>query len=102
MLSVYLDPVKSLQGVWVNGKTFEVEVAQRTRPWTLHYYNVLPEGIELTLQLSSEEALKMRVVDQSYGLPELPESSLGSRPGGIIPAPVVYNDATVVSKSFSY
>jgi hypothetical protein len=106
VLSVYLDSVKNLQGVWVNGKRFEVEgttgLSQRMRSWSLHYYNVLPEGIELTLQLSSEESLKMRVVDQSYGLPDLPEGTLVSRPAGIIPAPVVYNDATVVSKSFSY
>jgi hypothetical protein len=92
--------------VWVNGKRIEAKAtaafSQRMGSWNIHYYNVLSDGIELTLELSSGESLKMRVVDQSYNLPDLPESTLGRRPGGIIPSPVVYNDATVVSKSFTY
>ena len=106
VISVYLDSVKNLRGVGVNGKRIEVEatagVSQRMGSWSIQYYNVLPEGIDLTLELNSGESLKMRLVDQSYNLPDLPESTLGSRPTGIIPARVVYNDATVVSKSFTY
>lgn len=105
-ISVYLDSLKNLQGVWVNGKRIKVEAttasSQRTGSWNIYYYNVPVEGIELTLELSPGESVKMRVVDQSYSLPDLPESSLGNRPDGIIPSPVVYNDATVVSKSFSH
>lgn len=105
VISVYIYSVKNLQGVWVNGRRIEIEAtaaSQRRGSWSVSYHNVPPEGIELTLELSPEEALKMRVVDQSYSLPDLPESALGSRPAGFIPAAVAYNDATVVSKSFSY
>lgn len=103
VISVYLDSVKTLQGVWVNGRRIELEASgQRRSSWSINYHNVLPDGMELTFELSAEESLKMRVVDQSYGLPDLPQTALGSRPAGIIPAAVVYNDATVVSKSFSY
>lgn len=104
VISVYLDSIKNVQGVWVNGKRVDVEapLRQRVSSWSIYYYNVLPEGIELTLELGSAESLRMRVVDQSYNLPDLPENTLGSRPGGTIPSLVVYNDATVVSKSFSY
>ncbi len=106
MISVYLDSVKNVRGMWVNGKRIEGEAEgafnQRMGTWNIYYYNAPLEGIELSLELRAEEPLKMRVVDQSYGLPELPENTLGSRPAGIIPAPVVYNDASVVSKSFTY
>ena len=101
VISVYIDSVKNLQGVWVNGRRIELETTNRSS-WSINYYNVPPEGIELTLEFSPEESLKMRVVDQSYSLPDLPESALGTRPAGIIPSAVVYSDATVVSKSFSY
>jgi hypothetical protein len=91
IVSTYIDSVKSLQGVWINGKRLEGAS-------NIHYYNVL-EGVELTLECNAGEPLKMRVVDQSYGLPE---NTLGARPSGIIPASIAYSDATVVSKSFSY
>ena len=106
VISVYFDSVKNLRGLWINGKPIEVEPTAATRQrigsWSISYYNVLQEGIELTLELNSGESLEMRVVDQSYDLVDLPESALGSRPNGIIPSPVVYNDATIVSKSFKY
>ena len=105
VISVYIDSVKNLQGVWVNGRRVELEAAaasQRRGSWSINYYNAPADGIELTLELSPDESLKMRVVDQSYSLPDLPESALGSRPAGFIPSAVVYSDATVVSKSFSY
>ena len=105
VISVYIDSVKNLQGVWINGRRIELEAtaaSQKRGSWSINYHNVLPEGMELTLELSPEESLKMRVVDQSYSLPDLPDSALGSRPAGIIPSAVVYNDATVVSKSFTY
>ncbi len=97
VISVYFDSVKNLKRLWVNGKGIELET-----PPIINYFNAASEGIELTLELSSAEPLKMRVVDQSYNLPDLPESTLGNRPDTIIPAAVIYNDATVVSKSFSY
>ena len=97
VISVYFDSVKNLQRLWVNGKGIELEM-----PSVINYFNAASEGIELTLELSSAEPLKMRVVDQSYNLPDLSESTLGNRPDTIIPAAVIYNDATVVSKSFSY
>ncbi|HEU4510369.1 MAG TPA: M28 family metallopeptidase [Pyrinomonadaceae bacterium] len=101
--SVYIDSAKNLQAAWVNGRRIELAASgQRRSSWSINYHNALPEGMELTLEFSAEEPLKMRVVDQSYSLPELSQSALGSRPAGIIPSPVVYNDATVVSKSFSY
>jgi hypothetical protein len=106
VISVYLDSVKNIKSVWINGKQIEADAMaafnQRKGALNIYYYNALLEGIELTLELRSEETLKMRVVDQTYGLPELPDDPLRSRPAGIIPAPVVYNDATVVSKSFPY
>lgn len=104
VIAVYLDSVKNLQRLWVNGKRIEVEApaSQRTGSWSINYFNAASEGIELTVELSSAESLKIRVVDQSYNLPDLAESTLGKRPDAIIPSAVIYNGATVVSKSFSY
>jgi hypothetical protein len=90
--------------LWGNGKGIEIEApsSQRAGSWTINYFNAGSDGIELTLELNSAEPLKMRVVDQSYNLPDLPESTLGNRADTIIPSAVIYNDATVVSKSFNY
>ena len=85
----------------MNGKRIE-EARTRSGSWNMNYYNAPSEGVELILEIRPSESLKIRVVDQSHGLPEIPGGTLGSRPADIIPAPVMFSDSTVVSKSFSY
>jgi hypothetical protein len=103
-LSVYLDSVKDLEGLWVNEKRAELQAGtgQKLSAWSVFYYNSPEDGIDLTLQFNSGAPLKMRVLDQSYGLPDLGQNVPGNRPAEIIPAPMVYSDATIVSRSFSY
>lgn len=70
--------------------------------WTLNYWAPPAEGVELTLRTRPSEPLKIRVVDQSYELPEVPGVVVGARPPDIIPAPFSGSDATLVSRSFTF
>lgn len=103
VISIYLDSALP-EAVWVNGKPIEEDrpATRKSGTWKMNYYNPAPDGIELTLEISSADSLKVRVVDQTYGLPEIPGGTLGSRPSEIIPAPVIFSDSTIVSRTFSY
>jgi len=70
--------------------------------WGLRYFAVPAEGIELTLETKSSQPLAIRVVDQSYGLPQLAAESYRPRPANIIPSPLPFSDSTFVSRSFSF
>jgi hypothetical protein len=59
------------------------------------------EGIDLLLKTRSSEALVMTVVDRSFELPELTNSTIKARPSYMVPAPFSYSDSTFISKSFS-
>ncbi|MET0624409.1 MAG: M28 family metallopeptidase, partial [Pyrinomonadaceae bacterium] len=101
VVSVFLDSTADVLGASVNGKRIAVRkdagADAGDRFWDLRYYSVPQEGVELIMELRSNEPVHLRVVDQSYGLP----GQLGQpRPPGFIPAPRPYNDSTFVSKSF--
>jgi hypothetical protein len=70
--------------------------------WVLRYYAVPPEGIDLTAEVKTSEPLKVRLVDSSYGLPQLQGAPATNRPDGMIPASVPSNNSTLVSKSFVF
>jgi hypothetical protein len=69
--------------------------------WMLIYSAPPREGIELLLKTKPSVPLSMKVVDQSFQLPELKDLTIKPRPSDIIPAPFTYTDSTFVSKSFS-
>ncbi|MDX6502482.1 MAG: hypothetical protein QOG23_5746 [Blastocatellia bacterium] len=70
-------------------------------PWSLQYYALPPEGIELSLQVRSSKPVDVRAVDQSYGLPPLPDTS--PRPEQFIASPFPFiSDSTFVSKSYKF
>lgn len=65
-------------------------------------YEALPkEGVEITLETRSAEPLKIRVMDVSFGLPELAGQSFKPRPSNMI-GTRPYSDATIISKSYSF
>jgi hypothetical protein len=110
LLSVYADPSATFERVSVGGREVKsptpapaaapVNAAARKDPWVLRYYDVPAEGVELVLDLKSGEPLNLRVVDQSYGLPQGLAPEAGPRPAGMMPATTPVTDATLVSKSF--
>jgi len=70
--------------------------------WGLRYYALPKEGAILTLDVSPGPGLRLRVIDQSYQLPEVPNLTIKPRPDYMIPGLSSYSDSTLVSKSFSF
>lgn len=106
VISIYLDSAADVLGLSVNGKNIDPSRPSSFNParnaWSLRYYAVPAEGIELAMNLKATEPLKLRVVDQSYGLPSLPDKPVIPRPSGLIPSAYPFNDSTLVSKSFVF
>jgi hypothetical protein len=67
----------------------------------LIYWAPPREGIDLLLKTKSSEPLSVKVVDQSFQLPELTNVTVKARPNYIVPAPFSFTDSTFISKSFS-
>jgi hypothetical protein len=74
---------------------------QDEKKWGIRYYAPPSEGVELTLETRSEQPLVFKIVDQTYGLPALP-NSFKARPENVIPAPLGTSDSTLVARSFSF
>lgn len=106
VLSLYVDSPAEMLGAMLNGKQIDKGNApatmNRRKQWSLRYYAVPAEGIELTMEMRLTEPLRLRVVDQSYGLPEIEGQPFGARPDNIIPATMLYNNTTMVSKTFTF
>ena len=104
VINLYLDPDSQVEAAQINGKAVNLNSSrsrgQEGRQWSLRYYALPSEGFDLTLDVKPSKPLKLRLVDQSYGLPELPGAAR-ARPDNIIPAPLAFSDATLVSKSFT-
>lgn len=102
-ISIHVD--KEVADSWINGKRVGPQSSADTAPisnWALHYWTPSPEGIELVLRIKTTETTTIRVVDQSYQLPELAGITIKARPSYIIPAPFSDSDSTIISKSFSF
>lgn len=77
---------------------------QMARPrWAFSYYAPPEQGIDVTLETKSHEPIRVRVVEQSYGLPEELMSSLTPRSDYMMPTPYpysLYSESTLLSKRF--
>lgn len=106
LLSLYVDSKAEVLRATINGRPVNGDgtsaAIKRARQWSLRYYSVPPDGIELWAEIRTAEPLKLRVVDQSYGLPSLQGMSVRARPADIIPAPLSITDSSFVSKSFVF
>lgn len=106
VLSLYVDSPAEMLGAMLNGKQIDKGNApatmNRRKQWSLRYYAVPAGGIELTMEMRLAEPLRLRVVDQSYGLPEIEGKPFEARPDNIIPATMLYNNTTMVSKTFTF
>jgi hypothetical protein len=76
--------------------------ARAVSSWSLQYFSPPAEGVELAFEVKAGTALKLRVVEQSNGLPEITGSPVNPRPEGLMPAPFVNSDTTQVSKSYTF
>jgi hypothetical protein len=92
-LSVYLDSNAQVLSASLNNKQITDEPKDQ---WGLFIDGFPEEGVELQLQLRTAEPLKIRLVDQSYGLPAVNAASSQQQP-----ATSGRPDTTLIMKSFS-
>jgi hypothetical protein len=98
---VYLDSEVEVLSAVVEGKLVDQDGALQRR-WGINYQALPPEGIELILQVRSHEPVKIRVMDQSYELPQL-SAAQKPRPADTMPASLLpYSDSTLISKIFAF
>jgi hypothetical protein len=107
IVSLYVDSEGEMLKVSLDGKQVEDGSTQaakeRRNEWSMVYYAFPPGGVELVTEMKTTQPVKLRIVDQSYGLPEMPDRPFGARPANLIPAPGPFpTDTTLVSKSFTF
>ncbi len=96
-------PENEILESWVNGKKLGDPKQARWNSagkWTLSYANVPAEGIELKLVVKGKEVLKVRAVDRTTGLPEIPGKVLPPRPADSMP--YHSGDETLVRRTFVF
>jgi hypothetical protein len=74
------------------------------RPGLLFFYEALPDGgIETKIEVGSEDPVELLLVDQSFGLPDIPGVSIEPMPHHIMPQEDVsqFANLTVVMKTFT-
>ncbi|HEV7396497.1 MAG TPA: M20/M25/M40 family metallo-hydrolase [Pyrinomonadaceae bacterium] len=103
LISIYAEPGAEIRKVAINGKLETVKQPVNAKiPWVMRYSALPAEGIELTLETNPSQPLKLVVVDQSYGLPPLPDITSKTRPENVMPSSSISSDATFVRRSFSF
>jgi hypothetical protein len=105
-LSIYWKRELKLEALAVNGKrvveeNFDtpIDLAGYRR---FTYFGLPEEGIALSLETKSPDPIALKIEECSYGLPQIPGRVYTSRPDYIIPAPLLYSDSTVITKSVSF
>lgn len=101
VMTIYIDSNADVQSFAVNGRKVG-SVSDGRSTWNLRYQGLTNEGIELAMDLKTQQPLKLTVVDQSYGLPTLADKQPIPRPAGFIPSTYTFNDSTLVGKSFIF
>ena len=87
----------AIDGKWVSSNPSSGE----TKNWSLYYFALPKEGIELTFETKSAPPLSIRVVDESYGLLPLAGTTFTDRPAHMMPAPFFRSDFSLVSQDLS-
>lgn len=106
-LNILLDSDAVVSTAAVNGQQVRAPLSTSNgadkRQWRLNYYGVSPDGIELSLTLNTTGPIKLFVVDQSYGLPEIAGTTYKPRPADLMPSAWQYfSDQTLVNKVFTF
>lgn len=91
-LAIYLDSKAQVLSSSINNK----QMNELKDGWGMFIDGFPKEGVELVLQLKTAEPLKIRLVDQSYGLPPVNAAASQQTPG-LSPR----RDTTFVMKSFT-
>jgi hypothetical protein len=87
----------------VNGKRVESgKQGQPASSWGLQYWAPPAGGFDLVLELKGSQPVPLKVVEQSYGLPQLPGKPFTPRPGNLMPTTGLNSDLALISKSYSF
>ena len=87
----------------VNGKRVESgKQGQPVSPWGLQYWAPPAGGFDLVLELKGSQPVPLKVVEQSYGLPQVPGKTVTPRPGNIMPTVGLNSDLALIGKSYSF
>ena len=98
-LVVYLNPEAKVRAFVLGGVRYDEYPRDH---WGMRYSALPPEGVELTLELEQAQNLVVRVTDYSFGLPELPGTSIKPRPDYLMPSNELFNGGFVVTKAFAF
>jgi hypothetical protein len=102
-LSVLVHPDSEVIAAYTSQGRIDTDESLRNEMrnrWTLIYYGLPEKGFELTLHLRPSPPLKIRLVDRSFGLPQIPGRTVTPRPESVIPSVGPFSDSTYISKSF--
>lgn len=108
VLMLYFDSEAEVVDASINGrKAGFVKMPDGTgakgKRWGIRYHALPAEGIEVVLQVKAEGPIKLRAVDQSYGLPQVPNFAYRERPPQHTPsATLPFSDSTLVTKSYTF
>jgi hypothetical protein len=106
LVSLYVDSRTEIVKAWLNGRVLEesntAAIVHSKDRWTMRFFGLPPEGLEFAAEVRSAEPVKVRVVDASYNLPQIPQQSFVARPKDMIPSSTPFSDTTLVSKSFTF
>ena len=106
VLTLFLDSTVKVLRATVNGKLIDSDntpaLKSFTKNWVLRYYGPPAEGVDVNVEVKTSEPLKVRLLDLTYGLPQLPGAPATDRPAYLIPASMSSNHSTLVSKSFTF
>jgi len=91
----------AVRAAWVDGKAFP-RLQSGSDYWQLEYLGMRKEGIEVIVETQGEAPVRVQAADVSYGLPELPGSEPGGRPGDLLPARLPFDNTTVVTKRYQF
>jgi Peptidase family M28 len=103
IISLYADSGTKILKSAVNGRSLDEDSAPQSgdgaMSWSMRYYALPADGIELTCETPSTQPFKIRAVDQTFGLPD---AAPRTRPEHIVPSTIPITDTTFVSKSFTF
>ena len=106
VLTFFLDSKVKVLRATVNGKLIDSDNTPALNSfrnnWVLRYYGPPAEGVYVNVEVKTSEPLKVRLLDLSYGLPQLPGAPATDRPAYMIPASMSSNHSTLVSRSFTF
>ena len=106
VLTLFLDAKVKVLRATVNGKLIDSDNTPALKSfrttWILRYFGPPAEGVYVNVEVQTSEPLKVRLLDLSYGLPQLPGAPATDRPDYMIPASMSSNHSTLVVRSFTF